>query len=102
MSNNPFAKSGTCMCQYCSSKTYLYNDDGNRNRFCGNCGNKLDWPEASLTDWNDPERCLPTTNSNVIARYGDDEYEEYYSTSGKWMSRDESLYCRTPDVWRYD
>lgn len=100
--NNPFAQSGTCMCQYCSSKTYLYNNSGNRNRFCGNCGNKLDWPEASLTDWNDPERCLPTPNSNVIAKYDDDEYEEYYSTSGKWMSRDGSLYCRTPDVWRYD
>lgn len=39
--NNPFAQSGTCMCQYCSSKTYLYNNSGNRNRFCGNCGNKL-------------------------------------------------------------
>lgn len=100
--NNPFAKSSTCMCQCCSSKTYLYNNSGNRNRFCGNCGNKLDWPEASLTDWNDPELCLPTPSSNVIARYDDNEYEEYYSASGKWMARDALLYCRTPDVWRYD
>lgn len=28
MLNNPFAKSGTCMCQCCSSKTYLYNIAG--------------------------------------------------------------------------
>lgn len=65
-------------------------------------GNELDWPEASLTDWNDPEQCLPTPNSNVIARYDDNEYKEYYSTSGKWISRDALIYYRTPDVWRYD
>ena len=103
MSNNPFAKSGTCMCQCCSSKTYLYNNGGNRNRFCGNCGNRLDWPKASLTDWNDPEQCLPTPGSDIVARYDDNEVEEYYSiVGGKWMGRTALVYYRTPDAWRYD
>lgn len=55
-----------------------------------------------MTDWNDPEQCLPTPNSNVITRYDDDEYEEYYSASGRWIARDALIYYRTPDVWRYD
>lgn len=102
MINNPFAKSGTCMCQCCSSKTYLYNDGGNRNRFCGNCGNKLDWPEASLTDWNDPEQCLPTPRTNVIVRYDDREFKARFSNDKYWMDRDALVYLRTPDIWRYD
>ena len=45
MSNNPFAEEGFISCQCCGSGEYLYNEDGNRNGYCGNCGARLDWPE---------------------------------------------------------
>ena len=33
-------------CPHCGSRDYLKNDDGNRNKFCGQCGKALDWEEV--------------------------------------------------------
>ncbi|SCJ70710.1 Uncharacterised protein [uncultured Flavonifractor sp.] len=30
-------------CQRCGSGEFLYNEDGNRNRFCGQCGQAIKW-----------------------------------------------------------
>lgn len=30
-------------CAYCGSGEYLFNEDGNHNRCCGNCGQAIDW-----------------------------------------------------------
>ena len=30
-------------CPHCGSRDYLRNEDGNRNKFCGQCGKALDW-----------------------------------------------------------
>lgn len=30
-------------CQGCGSGEFLYNEDGNRNRFCGQCGQAIKW-----------------------------------------------------------
>jgi len=30
-------------CPYCGSGEYLHNQDANRNRYCGQCGQKIDW-----------------------------------------------------------
>lgn len=30
-------------CARCGSGEYLYNEDGNRNTYCGQCGQKIDW-----------------------------------------------------------
>ena len=30
-------------CPHCGSRDYLKNEDGNRNKFCGQCGKALDW-----------------------------------------------------------
>lgn len=30
-------------CNSCGSGEFLYNEDGNRNRFCGQCGKAIDW-----------------------------------------------------------
>jgi len=30
-------------CLTCGSGEYLYNEDGNRNRYCGQCGQRIDW-----------------------------------------------------------
>ena len=32
-------------CPRCGSGEYLYNEDGNQNEFCGQCGQKLEWGE---------------------------------------------------------
>ena len=34
-------------CQNCKSGEYLYNEDGNRNSFCGQCGKAIDWGEEA-------------------------------------------------------
>lgn len=30
-------------CPVCHSGEYMYNEDGNKNNFCGQCGTPLDW-----------------------------------------------------------
>lgn len=45
MINDSFAKDGVIACQYCGSGEYLYNEDGNHNNFCGQCGTRIDWPK---------------------------------------------------------
>ena len=30
-------------CPHCGSRDYLKNEDGNRNKFCSQCGKALDW-----------------------------------------------------------
>lgn len=45
MINDPFAEDGVIACQYCGSGEYLYNEDGNHNNFCGQCGTRIEWPE---------------------------------------------------------
>lgn len=32
-------------CANCGSGEYLYNEDGNENTFCGQCGQVIDWSE---------------------------------------------------------
>jgi hypothetical protein len=34
-------------CPYCGSGEYLYNEDGDRNHFCGQCGQAIAWPVES-------------------------------------------------------
>lgn len=45
--NNPFAEEGVIACQVCRSGEWLYNEDGAPNAFCGQCGHRITWPEAS-------------------------------------------------------
>lgn len=49
MINNPFAEDGIVSCQCCGSGEYLYNEDGNQNGYCGNCGARIDWPEDDMS-----------------------------------------------------
>ena len=34
-------------CPSCGSGEYLWNEDGNRNHFCGQCGQAIDWGDES-------------------------------------------------------
>ena len=36
-------------CACCGSGEYLFNEDGNYNRYCGNCGQAIDW-DAEFDD----------------------------------------------------
>ena len=41
----PFEDDLSCMfCRSCRSGEYLYNEDGVRNEYCGQCGQRIDWP----------------------------------------------------------
>ncbi len=33
-------------CQRCGSGEYLHNEDGNRNEYCGQCGQRVDWVDS--------------------------------------------------------
>lgn len=43
LSPHPDGDEHTEACQGCGSGEYLYNEDGNRNRFCGQCGQAIEW-----------------------------------------------------------
>lgn len=42
---NPEEDPGILACQRCGSGEYLYNEDGNQNNYCGQCGQKLTWQQ---------------------------------------------------------
>ena len=48
MINNPFAEEGIISCQCCGSGEYLYNEDGNRNDYCGIEQNSVKWSEDGI------------------------------------------------------
>ena len=33
-------------CPHCGSRDYLKNEDSDRNKFCGQCGQAIDWSEV--------------------------------------------------------
>ena len=43
----PDGDAGVLACPSCGSGEYLHNEDGNRCRFCGQCGQAIDWGEEA-------------------------------------------------------
>lgn len=58
MSKNPvcFGEGIAPYCPNCRSGEYLYNEDGNANNYCGQCGCKLDWDNRYNEDTGRVER----------------------------------------------
>lgn len=54
----------TCACSRCGSGEYLHNEDGNRNSFCGQCGQAIDWTEPE----NEVRYC-PVCGAPSVERY---------------------------------
>lgn len=46
LSPYPDGDLGILACPNCGSGEFMYNEDGNRNRYCGQCGQAIDWIEA--------------------------------------------------------
>lgn len=42
-SPHPDGDKNILACWRCGSGEYLHNEDGNRNDFCGQCGQRIDW-----------------------------------------------------------
>ena len=42
-SPHPYWTGNSAACPYCASAQYLYNEDGRRNKYCGSCGQAIDW-----------------------------------------------------------
>ena len=40
---SPYDDDDVLSCPCCGSVEYLHNEDGNLNKFCGQCGQALDW-----------------------------------------------------------
>lgn len=70
MINNPFAEDGIISCQCCDSGEYLFNEDGNRNGYCGNCGARIDWPEDK-DGWKSTNTDLPKYGVLCKIKYKD-------------------------------
>ena len=52
------------VCPSCGSGEYLYNEDGNRNSFCGQCGQAIDWTEPK-----EMVNCCPVCDAPSVGRY---------------------------------
>lgn len=51
-------------CPRCGSDEYLHNEDGNRNSFCGQCGQAIDWTKPK-----DEVRCCPACGAPSVEHY---------------------------------
>ena len=40
-------------CPVCGSGEWMYNEDGNENDYCGQCGTRLDWDNMINEDYED-------------------------------------------------
>lgn len=102
MINNPFAEESIISCQCCGSGEYLYNEDGNRNSYCGQCGTRIDWPEENLDGWNDIELNPPKESGDYMVKYNHGEpFKAYFSSKLMWMADGAFTYLAAPDYWRY-
>ena len=45
---SPYDGDNVLSCPHCGSGEYLHNHDGNKNKFCGRCGQAIDWTEKEV------------------------------------------------------
>lgn len=101
MINDPFAEDGVIACQYCGSGEYLYNEDGNHNNFCGQCGTRIDWPENE-DGWKSTNTDLPKYGVPCQIRYKDGrEDTAVLSSYIGWHTEGVFNTLKEPDYWRY-
>ena len=101
MINDPLAEEGIIACQYCGSGEYLYNEDGNRNSYCGQCGSKSDWPEDE-DGWKSTNADLPKYGVLCQIKYKDGrEDTAVLSSYVGWHSEGVFSAIKEPDYWRY-
>ena len=107
MINSPFAEEGIVECQWCHSGEWLENKDGDRNNFCGQCGNKIDWPEEDGDKrWRKVSNEIPYMSSSVMCsddvevKFDDGHISVgFVAFTGQWFNHD----CdeiKKPAYWR--
>lgn len=65
-SPHPDGDESICACPSCGSGEYLYNEDGNHNNFCGQCGQAIDWgDEAPRKDLRVAHYCRASTEGQA-------------------------------------
>ena len=106
MINDPFAEDGIVSCQCCGSGEYLYNEDGNQNGYCGNCGARIDWPEDDNKRWRKVSSETPYVSPSVMCsddvevKFKDGHTSVgFISFDGRWFDHDCDEIKR-PDCWR--
>lgn len=101
MINNPFVEDGIISCQCCGSGEYLFNEDGNRNGYCGNCGARIDWPEDE-DGWKSTNTDLPKYGVLCKIKYKDGrEDTAVLSSYVGWHTEGVFNTLKEPDYWRY-
>nr|DAG04824.1 MAG TPA: TFIIB zinc-binding [Siphoviridae sp. ctGa111] len=101
MINNPFAEDGIISCQCCGSGEYLFNKDGNRNGYCGNCGARIDWQEDK-DGWKNTNTDLPKYGVLCKIKYKDGrEDTAVLSSYIGWHTEGVLNTLKEPDYWRY-
>ena len=48
-----YSSTSAPFCPVCKSGEWMYNEDGNENDYCGQCGTKLDWDNMINEDYED-------------------------------------------------
>ena len=106
MINNPFAEDGIVACQNCGIGEYLYNENGNLNNFCGQCGARIDWPEDDNKRWRKVSSETPYVSPSVMCsddvevKFKDGHTSVgFISFDGRWFNHDCDEIKR-PDCWR--
>lgn len=61
MSPFPDGDTHVLACPCCGSGEYLYNEDGHRNKYCGQCGQAIDWEE-------DGSECRPAPGLETASK----------------------------------
>ena len=101
MISNPFAEDGIVACQNCGSGEYLYNEDENRNSYCGQCGTRIDWPEDE-DGWKSTNTDLPKYGVLCKIKYKDGrEDTAVLSSYIGWHTDGMFNTLKEPDYWRY-
>lgn len=72
----PDGDAGVMACPSCGSGEYLHNEDGNRCRFCGQCGQAIDWDGS-------PRLLFPS--EDAVREYQErEELKEWVRVAAGW------------------
>ena len=66
----PDGDAGVLACPSCGSGEYLHNEDGNRCRFCGQCGQAIEWGGDAVEEASGMKLCDRCRVAGCLLNYG--------------------------------
>lgn len=74
-------------CPACGSGEYLYNEDGNKNNYCGQCGCALDWAQMYNEDTEQIEEKFKCGDCEEYCRSANKETHGVCKAKGVFVRR---------------